>query len=136
MVYISHRCKYFFYTCSHTRWKWKCQRGIREYKIWKYNTIISSKFSFSIFFGLTITNSVNIFFRFGNYNNILFVIFNVWLSLILSNNSFLIIQGTNGITMFYLETRNEDGSLNGIKIEVCYSMLPTYVQNHSVKERI
>ena len=28
-------------------------------------------------------------------------------------------QGTKGLTMFYLETRNkEDGKLNGIKIEV------------------
>ena len=30
----------------------------------------------------------------------------------------LLSQGTKGITMFYLQTRNEDGMLNNIEVQV------------------
>ena len=31
---------------------------------------------------------------------------------------YLLSQGTKGLTMFYLQTRNEDGMLNNIEVQV------------------
>ena len=35
---------------------------------------------------------------------------------------FLFFQGTKGLTMFFMRTRNEDGTLNNIEIQVVFML--------------
>ena len=39
---------------------------------------------------------------------------------------FLFFQGTKGLTMFFMRTRNEDGTLNNIEIQVVFRLNRTF----------
>ena len=39
---------------------------------------------------------------------------------------FLFFEGTKGLTMFFMRTRNEDGTLNNIEIQVVFRLNRTF----------